>query len=95
MYDYGRTISGKPHSPHLGLFEFCVLPFCLQEVLGMFMNFINEVLRKFLYGGVLIYLDDILIYLNTLEEHIALVREVMQRLAANHLYAKFSKCKFH
>lgn len=49
------------------------------------MNFINEVLRKFLYKGVICYLDDILIYSDSMDEHVALVREALTTLFNNHL----------
>lgn len=54
---------------------------------------INQ-LHKHLYKGVLVYLDDILIYTETKAEHMKLVRAVLQKRAAK-LYAKLSKCKSH
>ena len=45
--------------------------------------------------SMVIYLDDILIFSKTLEEHILVVRKVLQRLKSHGLYAKKSKCQFH
>lgn len=61
----------------------------------MFMQLINEVLHKYLYKGLLVYLDDILIYTKTMVEHVKLVRAVLNKLQTTQLYAKLSKCEFH
>lgn len=45
--------------------------------------------------SVVIYLDDILIFLKTIKEHRLVVREVLRRLHYHGLYAKLSKCEFH
>ena len=42
-----------------------------------------------------IYLDDILIFSKTLEEHIPIVQKVLQQFKSHRLYAKESKCQFH
>lgn len=59
------------------------------------MNFITEVLHKFLYKGVVCCLDDMLIYSDTYEEHVYLVCEILTTLYQNHLYKKLLKCEFH
>jgi hypothetical protein len=41
-----------------------------------------------------IYIDDILVYSNSMEEHVEHIHKVFQRLRENKLYAKFEKCKF-
>ena len=46
-------------------------------------------------GGVITYLDDILVYTKDKKEHVRLVREVLQRLKDNCLFAKLPKCEFH
>uniref|UniRef100_A0A803TR04 Gypsy retrotransposon integrase-like protein 1 n=1 Tax=Anolis carolinensis TaxID=28377 RepID=A0A803TR04_ANOCA len=80
---------------HLGQYHFKVLPFGLCGGPKVFMQFINETFRDMLYKGVIIYLDDILLYSKSLAEHIRLTREVLRRLKENQLYAKLSKCEFH
>lgn len=61
----------------------------------MFIQLINEVLHEHLYKGVLVYLDDILIYTETKTVHVKLVRVVLNKLHAAKLYVKLSKCEFH
>ncbi|XP_013928332.1 PREDICTED: RNA-directed DNA polymerase homolog [Thamnophis sirtalis] len=75
----------------LGSFQFRVMPFGLQGAPVVFMQLINEVLHEHLYKGVIVYLDDILIYMETREEHVKLVRTVLKKLRAAELYAKLSK----
>lgn len=79
----------------LEYFQFRVLPFGLQDTSVVFMQLINEVLHKYLYKGVRVYLDDILIYTEAMPEHVKLVRAVLKKLKAAKLYAKLSKCEFH
>ena len=79
----------------LGQFEYRVMPFGLSGTGGVFMSVINEVLHDLLYKGVIVYLDDILIYANDKKEHVHLVREVLKRLKDNCLFAKLPKCEFH
>lgn len=79
----------------LGSYQFQVMPFGLQGAPAVFMQLINEVLHEHLYRGVLVYLDDILIYTATMEEHVRLVRQVLKKLLEAKLYVKLSKCDFH
>jgi hypothetical protein len=58
----------------------------------VFQAFVNE---DMLGCQVVVYIDDILVYSATLEEHIAQVRVVLERFLANHLYVKAEKCQFH
>ncbi|KAI2647013.1 Transposon Tf2-6 polyprotein [Labeo rohita] len=57
--------------------------------------FINEVFRDMLQRWVIVYIDDILIYSNSYDEHVRHVRAVLQRLIKHQLYAKEEKCEFH
>lgn len=61
----------------------------------MFMQLINEVLHEHLYKEDLVYLDDILIYTKTKEEHEKLVRAVLKKLQRVQFFMKLSKCDFH
>ncbi|KAK9391826.1 hypothetical protein NXF25_017413 [Crotalus adamanteus] len=79
----------------LGSFQFTVMPFGLKGAPAVFMQTINAVLHQHLYRGVLVYLDDILIYSKTMAEHIPLVREVLHKLLQAQLFVKLSKCEFH
>ncbi len=78
-----------------GHYEYLVMPFGLTNAPATFQSFINSVLRQYLEKFVILYLDDILIYSKTLEEHIQHVRTVLKTLLDNNLYAKPKKCEFH
>lgn len=69
--------------------------FRLQGAPAVFMQLINDVLHEQLYQGVLVYLNDILIYTTTMVEYIQLVRQVLQKLLVVNLYVKLPKCEFH
>jgi len=78
-----------------GHFEYLVMPFGLTNAPATFQAFINDVLREYLDHFVVVYLDDILIYSKSKEEHIEHVRKVMKTLLDAQLQAKLSKCEFH
>jgi Reverse transcriptase (RNA-dependent DNA polymerase) len=59
-----------------------------------FQGMINKVLSPFLRKFVVIYLDDILIYSSTREEHVQHIKAVLDTLRSNKLYAKLKKCEF-
>lgn len=77
-----------------GQFEYRVLPFGLTGAVGTFQSFMNDVLREYLDQFVVVYLDDILIYSESQEEHDQHVRKVLQRLHEAGLFAKADKCEF-
>ncbi len=78
-----------------GHYEYLVMPFGLSNSPSVFQAFINEVFRDMLNRWVVVYIDDILIYSDSYEDHVQHVRMVLQRLIANQLYAKTEKCEFH
>ena len=78
-----------------GLFEYLVMPFGLTNAPATFQAFINHVLKDEINECCQVYLDDIIIYSKSLDEHIGHVRRVLQRLIDNKLVAKLSKCEFH
>jgi len=77
-----------------GHYEFLVLPFGLTNAPATFMHLMHQALRPFLDECALVFLDDILIYSRTLEEHEQHVRRVLDALREQKLYAKESKCEF-
>ena len=78
-----------------GSFEWSVMPFNLTNAPVAFQQFINDIFSDLLDVCVVIYLDDILIYLNNMSEHHRHVEEVLKCLRKAGLYAKAEKCKFH
>jgi len=74
-----------------GLFEYNVLPMGLCNSPGVFMQLMNDTFADFLNKFVLVFLDDIIVYSNTLEEHEQHVRQALGRLREQRLYAKASK----
>lgn len=78
-----------------GHYEYLVMPFGLTNAPAVFQALINDVLRDLLNQFVFVYLDDILIFSRSLEEHEGHVSRVLQRLLDNHLYVKPEKCDFH
>jgi hypothetical protein len=76
-----------------GHFEWLVLPFGLTNAPAAFMDFTHKVFQDLLNKGVVIFLDDIVIYSESAEEHERLLREVFTRLRQHKLYAKESKCE--
>ena len=70
------------------------MPFDLANAPATFQSFINYILRDFLDVFCIVYLDDILIYSNSEEDHTQHVRKVLERLQKYKLYAKLGKCEF-
>ena len=68
-----------------GLYEFLVMPFGLTNVPATFQDMMNHIFRDMIDLGLLVYIDDRLIYAKTEEEHDTIVKEVLQRLQANRL----------
>ncbi|KAK3545946.1 hypothetical protein QTP70_016964 [Hemibagrus guttatus] len=82
------------HTTH-GHYEYVVMPFGLTNGPAVFQALINEVFQDILGKWVIAYIDDILVYLTSLEEHVHHVRAGLSRLQQNHLYVKPEKCAFH
>eukprot|EP00253_Pinus_taeda_P022388 PITA_22388 len=78
-----------------GHYEFVVLPFGLTNALATFMCLMNSVFHKYLDKFMLIFIDDILIYSQNIQEHEENLRLVLQTLREHQLYAKYSKCDFY
>jgi len=77
-----------------GSYNFLVMPFGLTNAPATFCTLKNDIFREWLDDFVVVYIDDILIYGGSLEEHAEHLRKVFQRLRENKLYAKLEKCKF-
>ena len=69
--------------------------FELMNASATFQNFINDVLRQHLDDFLTAYLDNILIYSDTLTEHKTYIRKTLELLIANNLYLKLEKYEFY
>jgi hypothetical protein len=72
-----------------------VVPFGLSNAPIVFMCLMNGVFREYLDKFVIVFLDDILVYSKSEEEHEFHLRMVLQVLRENHMYAKLIKCPFY
>ncbi|KAI3784129.1 hypothetical protein L1987_43222 [Smallanthus sonchifolius] len=77
-----------------GHFEFRVMSFGLTNALAAFMDLMNRVCRPMLDRSVIVFIDDILIYSKNEGDHACHLKEVLEALKEEKLYAKFSKCPF-
>jgi hypothetical protein len=75
-----------------GLYEFQVMPFGLTNAPSTFQDMMNHVFSDMLDLGLIAYMDDILVYAKSEEEHDQLVREVLKRLQSNGLAVSPEKC---
>ena len=78
-----------------GHFEFMVMPFGLTNAPATFQALMNDTLRECLDIFAIVYLDDILIYSTTLEEHVKHVNQVLEKLEKRGLYVNSEKSSFH
>lgn len=78
----------------LGLYQFKVMPFGLCNAPATFQRCMNTIFADLWYKGVCVYVDDIVLYTKTREEHLELLRTVLGRLAAAKLYVNKEKCQF-
>jgi hypothetical protein len=76
-----------------GQYEFNTVSFGLTNAPAYFMNMMNKVFMEEFNKFVIVFIDDILIYSESAEEHAEHLRVVLERLRQNQLYAKFSKCE--
>lgn len=70
------------------------MPFGLTNALATFFHFLNDVFRPYIDRFVVVYLDDIVVYSQTLEEHVEHLRLVLANLREHELYLKQEKCSF-
>ncbi|KAK3530045.1 hypothetical protein QTP86_010334 [Hemibagrus guttatus] len=82
------------HTTH-GHYEYLVMPFGLTNGPAVFQSLINKVFQDILGKWVNVYINNILVYSTSLEEHVRHIRAILSRLQQNHLYVKPEKCEFH
>lgn len=79
---------------HNGLYEFLVMLFGLTNAPATFQSVMNTLFASLLRKGVLIFMDDILIYSSTMEEHCVLLTKVFDIIREHQFFVKLSKCSF-
>ena len=89
-----KDIPKTAFTSRYGLYEFIVMPFGLTNAPAYFVHLMNKVFMKFMDKFVVVFIDDILVYSRTPEEHAEHLRIVLGELRKHQLYAKFSKCEF-
>src|SRR3954465_3415814 len=75
-------------------YEYTVMPFGLTNAPAYFIYLMNKVFMEYLDKFVVVFIDDILIFSKSEEEHEQHLRLVLDKLREHQLYAKFSKCEF-
>ncbi|GJW25006.1 putative reverse transcriptase domain-containing protein [Tanacetum coccineum] len=75
-------------------YEFQVMPFGLTNAPAVFIDLMNRVCKSYLDKFVIVFIDDILIYLKSKQEHKEHLKLILELLKKEELYAKFSKCEF-
>ena len=94
MSQESEDIPKTAFSTRYGLYEYTVMSFGLTNAPAYFMNLMNSVFMEYLDKFVVVFIDDILIYSKSDEEHAQHLRLVLGTLRKHRLYAKFSKCAF-
>jgi hypothetical protein len=77
-----------------GYYEFVVMPFGVTTAPTVFINMMHLIFQPYLDKFVVVFIDDILIYSRSPEDHVAHLKLVLEKLREHKLYAKFSKCEF-
>ncbi|GKC42811.1 putative reverse transcriptase domain-containing protein [Tanacetum coccineum] len=87
-------ISKTAFRTRYGHYEFQVLPFGLTNAPTVFMDLVNRVCKPYMDKFVIVFIDDILIYSKSNQEHEENLKLILELLKREELYAKFSKCEF-
>ncbi|MBW0530255.1 hypothetical protein O181_069970 [Austropuccinia psidii MF-1] len=98
-YNLLRVKEGDEHLPAFrtkySSFEYLLMAFELTNALDSFQNLVNYIFSYLLYIFVVVYLDDIMVFSGSEEEHVKHVASVLQIMKDNSLFAKASKCVLH
>ena len=89
-----NDVSKTAFRTRYGHYEFLVMPFGLTNAPAAFMDLMNRVFSPYLDKFVIVFIDDIVVYSGSPEEHAEHLQTILQILRERQLYAKFSKCQF-
>ncbi|GJT59300.1 putative nucleotidyltransferase, ribonuclease H [Tanacetum coccineum] len=89
-----QDISKTAFRTRYGHYEFLVMPFGLTNAPAVFMDLMNRIFHEYLDKFVIVFIDDILVYSKSEEEHEQHLRIVLEILRQKKLYVKFLKCEF-
>jgi len=89
-----EDISKTAFRTRYGHYEYSVMPFGVSNAPGVFMEYMNRIFHPFLDNFMVVFIDDILVYSKSEEEHAEHLRIVLRVLKENQLCAKLSKCEF-
>jgi hypothetical protein len=78
-----------------GQYEYVMMPFDFTNMLVVFQHLMNDVFCEYLDDFVVCYNDDILIFVENMEDHEHHVRLILEKLSEVRLYTKLEKCEFH
>ncbi|GJS84526.1 putative reverse transcriptase domain-containing protein [Tanacetum coccineum] len=87
-------ISKTAFRTRYGHYEFQVMPFGLTNAPAVFMDLMNRVCKPYLDKFMIVFIEDILIYSKNEKEHKEHLKQILELLKKEELYAKFSKCEF-
>ncbi|XP_026399861.1 uncharacterized protein LOC113295752 [Papaver somniferum] len=97
-YHQIRVSPGDVHKTafktHHGHFEFKVMPFGLTNAPATFQALMNDIFHQHLRKFILVFFDDILVYIPSLETHLVHLQTTLELLRLHQLTANFSKCSF-
>lgn len=88
------SISKTAFSVENGHYEYCRMPFGLKNAPSTFQRCMDDVLRDLQNQICLVYMDDIIIFSSTLEEHIKNLSLVLKCLSDHHFKIQLDKCEF-
>ncbi|KAM0052889.1 putative nucleotidyltransferase, Ribonuclease H [Helianthus debilis subsp. tardiflorus] len=91
---WDEDVSKTAFRTRYGHYEFLVMSFGLTNAPAVFMDLMNRVCKRYLDKSVIVFIDDILIYSKSQEEHEQHLRLILELLRSKQLYAKFSKYDF-
>lgn len=77
-----------------GHYEYLVMPYIVSNAPRMFMEYMNGIIHLYLDQFMVVFIDNILIYLKSNEEHVENLRVLLQTLKEKKLYVNLSKCEF-